>query len=96
MPSPSPEAPDPKPYGASSALEALFENCAEVLDAEEVADLLRISRHNTYVWLRTGVIPGYKVGSSWRVIRDELKDAVAQGTNRPSLPQPGTSPRESS
>ena len=45
---------------------------------------MAISRQNTYAWLRDGVIPGYKLGSTWRVIRDELKETMRQGANVPS------------
>lgn len=63
------------------ALNALFADRPETLSVEEMAELLNISRQNAYAWLRDGVVPGYKLGTTWRVIRDELKDAMRQGAN---------------
>lgn len=63
------------------ALNALFVDRSETLSVEEVAELLNISRQNAYAWLRDGVVPGYKLGTTWRVIRDELKDTMCQGAN---------------
>ena len=68
----------------TEALDALFAGRPETLSVEEVAEVLNISRQNTYAWLRDGVIPGYKLGSTWRVIRDELKETMRQGANVPS------------
>lgn len=66
------------------ALDALFAGRPETLSVEEVSELLNVSRQNAYSWLRDGVIPGYKLGSTWRVVRDELKEAMRQGANTPS------------
>ena len=68
----------------TEALDALFAGRPETLSVEEVAEVLNISRQNTYAWLRDGVIPGYKLGSTWRVIRDELKETMRQGANVPA------------
>lgn len=67
----------------TEALDALFADRPETLSVDEVAEVLNISRQNTYAWLRDGVIPGYKLGSTWRVIRDELKETIRQGANVP-------------
>lgn len=63
------------------ALDALFDGLPKTLSVEEVSEVLNITRQNTYVWLRDGVIPGYKLGTTWRVIRDELKETMRSGTN---------------
>ena|SRR6478735_4389022 len=65
------------------ALDALFAGRPETLSVEEVAELFNISKQNAYAWLRDGVIPGYKLGATWRVIRDELKDTMRRGANVP-------------
>ena len=63
------------------ALDALFAGRPEVLSVEDVADVLNVTRTNVYAWLRDGVIPGYKLGTTWRVVRDELKATMATGAN---------------
>lgn len=65
------------------ALDALFAGRPETLSVEEVAELFNISKQNAYAWLREGVIPGYKLGTTWRVIRDELKETMRRGANVP-------------
>lgn len=67
----------------SDALDALFEGRPATLDVPEVAALLGLTKQSVYNWLRDGVIPGYKLGSVWVILRDDLKETVRQGTNRP-------------
>jgi excisionase family DNA binding protein len=45
---------------------------------------LRIQVPTAYKWLREGTIPAYKVGSTWVILRDELKELVASGHNLPA------------
>jgi excisionase family DNA binding protein len=42
-----------------------------------------MTKQGVYNWLRDGVIPGYKLGSSWFILRDDLKEAMRHGSNRP-------------
>lgn len=65
------------------ALDALFAGRPDVLSVEEVAEVLNVTRTNVYAWLRDGVIPGYKLGTTWRVLREELKTTMATGANAP-------------
>jgi len=65
----------------TEGLDSLFADRPETLSVDEVALLLNISRQNTHSWLRDGVIPGYKIGNTWRVIRDELKETMRLGAN---------------
>lgn len=44
----------------------------ELLTVDEVAQLLRVSRHTVYRLAGNGEIPGRKIGRSWRFIRTEL------------------------
>jgi len=62
-------------------LDQLFEGRPETLSAQEVADLLGMTKPGVYKWLKDGVIPGYKVGSSWFILRDELKETLRAGAN---------------
>jgi excisionase family DNA binding protein len=53
---------------------------AEVLTAEEAADLLRVSTKTVLTLARDGNLPGEKVGRAWRFLRSDLLDYV--GGNR--------------
>lgn len=65
----------------TDGLDALFEGRPDTLSAPEVAELLGVTRQGVYHWLRDGVIPGYKLGAQWFILRDELKAALAAGAN---------------
>lgn len=65
-----------------TALDALFEGRPETLDPADVAEILGMTKQGVYNWLKNGTIPGYKMGSSWFIIRDELKEQLAKGSNR--------------
>jgi excisionase family DNA binding protein len=67
----------------TDGLDALFEGHGPTLTAPEVAELLGMTKQGVYNWLRDGVIPGYKLGSTWFVLRGELKEALRQGANAP-------------
>jgi excisionase family DNA binding protein len=51
-------------------------NIAEVLTAEEAADLLRVSTKTVLTLARDGNLPGEKVGRAWRFLRSDLLDYV--------------------
>jgi len=40
-----------------------------------------MTKPGVYKWLKDGVIPGYKVGSTWFILRDELKQTLEAGAN---------------
>ena len=65
----------------TSGLDALFDGKNKTLTVPQVADLLGMTKQGVYNWLRAGVIPGYKVGSSWFILRDELKATFRVGAN---------------
>ena len=44
----------------------------EVLTADEVADLLRVSTKTILALARDGTLPGEKVGRAWRFVRSDL------------------------
>ncbi len=45
----------------------------DVLTVEEVAKLLKLSKITIYRLIKTGEIPAYKVGASWRINKDDLE-----------------------
>ena len=68
-------------HPVTSGLDALFEGRNATLTVPDVADLLGMTKPGVYKWLKDGVIPGYKVGSTWFILRDELKQTLEHGAN---------------
>lgn len=64
-------------------LDDLFKDLPERVTVEQVAETLGLTNKAVYRYLSTQVIPGYKVGRHWLILRDEVKDAVA--SSRPPL-----------
>lgn len=71
------------------AIDDLFQQDPPTLGPADVAERLGTTKKTVYVWLREGIIPGYRVGTSWFIIRDELKEVLRRGANtsdrRPDL-----------
>ncbi len=56
----------------------------EVLTVEEVANLLKLSKITIYRLIKTGEIPAYKIGASWRINKKDLElyiEAKKKGSN---------------
>jgi excisionase family DNA binding protein len=68
-------------HPVTSGLDALFEGRNPTLTVPDVAELLGMTKPGVYKWLKDGVIPGYKVGSTWFILRDELKQTLEAGAN---------------
>lgn len=75
----------------TSRLDELFAGLPKRLTAPEVAELLDMTTQGVYKWIHQGTIPAYKLGASWIVLRDELRDAIASGSNLAQL-MPGDPP----
>jgi excisionase family DNA binding protein len=54
-----------------------MQQAAEVLTADEAADLLRVSTKTVLTLARQGALPGLKVGRAWRFVRADLLDYVS-------------------
>ena len=54
-----------------------------MLDAGEVADLLRMPLSTVLEFARRGVIPGHKLGRRWIFLRDEIEVTVREAPSRP-------------
>jgi excisionase family DNA binding protein len=52
----------------------------------EVADLVGLSAYTVKDYARRGILPGRKLGRSWRFLRPELEDALS------CLPRPESFP----
>ena len=72
----------------TNRLDELFARYPERLSVSELADVLGVRPSTAYKWLQTGVVPGYKVGGAWVILRDEVRDLVAAGRNLPTEPSP--------
>jgi excisionase family DNA binding protein len=64
-----------------SHLDALFADLPSRLSVAEVADLLGVSDQTVYQWLNKGALPGYQIGRTWIVLRDDVKAALTAGSN---------------
>jgi len=61
----------------------MTEVAAEVLTADEAADLLRVSTKTVLTLARDGALRGTKVGRAWRFLRVDLMDYVRGGAAVP-------------
>jgi excisionase family DNA binding protein len=58
----------------------------DMLDAGEVADLLRMPLSTVLDFARRGVIPGHKLGRRWIFLRDEIEVSVREAPSQPRVP----------
>jgi excisionase family DNA binding protein len=65
----------------SRHLDALFDDLPARLNVAQVADLLGVSHQAVHKWVRTGVVPAYKIGGTWVILREDLKDVMEAGSN---------------
>lgn len=65
----------------NSRLDELFDGLPKRLGVQEVAELLDMTTQGVYKWIHSGTIPAYKLGATWIILRDELRDAIASGSN---------------
>lgn len=50
----------------------------ELYTPEEVADILKINPHTVRQYLRDDKLKGFKIGRSWRVKEEDLKEFINQ------------------
>jgi excisionase family DNA binding protein len=58
------------------------------LTLKDVAEALQLHERTVYRHLRSGVIPGQKIGGSWRVHPDALKECGVRLIKRPLEERP--------
>ncbi len=73
-----------------SRLDDLFEGLPSHLSVDELAEVLGITRPTVYRYLQRGVLPAYKVESTWVILRDEIKDYLR--SHRNEAPDNGAPP----
>ena len=70
-------------------LDRLFADQPAVMNTEQVSALLSLPRSTVTKWIRDSTIPAYKVGGTWLIPRDELKEKLWEGSNqRTDVPPP--------
>jgi excisionase family DNA binding protein len=68
-------------FSEMSHLDDLFAGYPANMTVAQLSEVLGIGRATTYKWLNEGTIPAYRVGGSWVILRDEVKDFIAAGRN---------------
>ncbi|MCP3029425.1 helix-turn-helix domain-containing protein [Halobacillus sp. A5] len=53
----------------------------EIMTIAQVAEYLQISEMTTYKLVQEGRIPGFKIGSHWRVKKEDLRDHISNLTH---------------
>ncbi len=53
----------------------------EILNIDEVAETLHVSSRTVYNLLKSGKIPGIKIGGQWRFSREEIMKMFLVGNN---------------
>ncbi|GGF34731.1 hypothetical protein GCM10010954_37260 [Halobacillus andaensis] len=48
----------------------------EIMTVSQVAEYLQLSEMTTYKLVQKGTIPAFKIGSHWRVKKDDLHDCI--------------------
>ncbi|WDF35265.1 helix-turn-helix domain-containing protein (plasmid) [Arthrobacter agilis] len=72
----------------SKALDRMFASLPERLSIDQLTDLLGLSNRTvTYKWLREGNIPAMKLGGTWLILRDDVREHLEASYN---IPRPST------
>ncbi len=66
----------------------------EIMTPSEVADLLKIHLKTVYKLAEKGVIPGNRIGRSWRFSRSDVMELVSSRTMNLADPSNGASPAQ--
>ena len=72
-------------------LDDRFAELPENLTIEQLADVLGVKRATAYQWLNRGVVPAYKLGGTWIIFRDEVREHLSNSRN---IQSPSEAPAE--
>ncbi len=50
-----------------------------ILTVEQAAELLQVHYETARKYIKKGLIPGRKIGKSWRVVESDLKRFISEG-----------------
>ena len=67
-----------------TGLDDLFDGLPKRLDVEQVAEVLGTTQRGVYSWLKSGTLPAYKIGATWVILTEDVKDMLRQGSNQHS------------
>jgi excisionase family DNA binding protein len=56
----------------------------DVMTVQDVATLLELKPYTVKEYARRGILPGRKLGRTWRFLRPELEDALQQLPHAPA------------
>jgi excisionase family DNA binding protein len=62
-------------------LDERFAELPENLTIEQLAEVLGVKRATAYQWLNRGVVPAYKLGGTWIIYRDEVREHLIKSRN---------------
>lgn len=65
-------------------LDDRFAELPENLTIEQLAEVLGVKRPTAYQWLNRGVVPAYKLGGTWIIDRDEVREHLLKARNIPA------------
>lgn len=65
----------------TSRLDEVLAALPTTLKVSQVAGLLSKSKQGVLRWIYAGILPAYKLGDTWFILRDDLRDAMAAGGN---------------
>ena len=61
-------------------LEVLFSAYPIHLSVTNLAEVLGVTQKTAYDYLQSGEIPAYRIGSRWVILRDEVRDFLAESS----------------
>jgi len=68
-----------------SYIDDLFARYGVTMSVAEVSEVLGRPHSTIYKWLGDGTIPASKVGESWVIYRDEMKELITSRRNLPDI-----------
>lgn len=61
-------------------LDDLFAPYPVHLSVSNLASVLGVTQKTAYDYLQAGELPAYRIGTRWLILRDEVKDFIAQSS----------------
>lgn len=56
----------------------MFSDYSDVLSVSDVCEILLIGRNRVYELLNAGLLPGFRIGRSWRIQKKSLEIYILQ------------------
>lgn len=55
-----------------------IKDSSDIMTVQEVAGFLKLSKITVYKLVKKGLIPGFRVGNSWRFRREDIVEVVSK------------------